>query len=69
MLQVTMPYELGFGSFGALYPAYVRGEAYLTAGEGELAAAEFQKLLDHPGVVGNFVTGALAHFSSDGRKQ
>jgi eukaryotic-like serine/threonine-protein kinase len=56
-----MPYELGFGSFGDLYPAYVRGQAYLRAGQGGLAAVEFQKMLDHPGIVGNFVTGALAH--------
>ena len=61
-LQVAMPYELGTpSSFGNLYPAYLRGEAYLMAGQGQQAAAEFQKLIDHPGVVLNFVTGALAH--------
>jgi hypothetical protein len=44
-----------------LYPAYVRGEAYQVARNGRAAAAEFQKLLDHRGIVVNFVTGALAH--------
>jgi hypothetical protein len=39
----------------------VRGEAYLGAGQGQQAAAEFQKLIDHPGIVQNFVLGALAH--------
>ena len=61
-LQVAMPYELGTpSSFGNLYPAYLRGEAYLMAGQGQQATTEFQKLIDHPGVVLNFVTGALAH--------
>jgi tetratricopeptide (TPR) repeat protein len=39
----------------------VRGEAYLHLGDGGKAAAEFQKLLDHPGCVLNFPLGALAH--------
>ncbi len=39
----------------------MRGQAYLLAHNGTAAAAEFQKLLDHRGSVGNFVTGALAH--------
>jgi len=47
--------------FSPLWPAYVRGLAYLRMGDGTLAAAEFQKLLDHPGLVGRSVTGALAH--------
>jgi hypothetical protein len=42
-------------------PVYVRGQAYLAAGNGPAAAAEFQRLLDHPGIVGNDVTAALAH--------
>jgi len=42
-------------------PAYVRGEAYLLAHDGTAAAAEFQKLLDHRGIVQNFVTGSLVH--------
>jgi eukaryotic-like serine/threonine-protein kinase len=44
-----------------LYPAYVRGQAYLLSRNGTAAAAEFQKLLNYPSVVGNFVTGSLAH--------
>jgi Tfp pilus assembly protein PilF len=44
-----------------LYPVYVRGEAYLAAGQGSAAAAEFQKILDHSGLVWNCWTGALAH--------
>ena len=54
-----MPYELGTG--GGLYPVFVRGEAYLAGHQGSEAAAEFQKLLDHPGVVLNGLIGALAH--------
>ncbi len=61
ILKVAVPYEMGVASFANLYPAYVRGEAYLKAGQGQQAAAEFQKLLDHPGILENFVTGALAH--------
>jgi serine/threonine protein kinase/Tfp pilus assembly protein PilF len=60
-LNVALPYEMGFGSLAYLYPAYVRGEAYLKLGQSQQAAAEFQKLLDHPGIVENSVTGALAH--------
>jgi len=44
-----------------LYPTYVRGEAYLAAGKGKEAAIEFQKIVDHRGIVGNCWTGALAH--------
>jgi DNA-binding winged helix-turn-helix (wHTH) protein/tetratricopeptide (TPR) repeat protein len=44
-----------------LYPTYLRGEAYLAAGQGGAAAAEFQKILDHSGIVWNCWTGALAH--------
>jgi hypothetical protein len=62
-LEPATAYELGEAamSINELYPAYVRGEAYLAAHNGAAAAAEFQKLLDHRGIVGNFVTGALAH--------
>ena len=62
-LEATTPYELGLaGTFiNYLYPAYVRGQAYLLAHNGAAAAAEFQKLLDHKGIVQNFVTGSLAH--------
>ena len=58
-LQVAAPYELG--SAGGLYPVYVRGEAYLAAHQGNEAAAEFQKILDHSGIVLNSPIGALAH--------
>ena len=44
-----------------LYPTYIRGEAFLAAGQGTQAAAEFQKILDHSGIVWNCWTGALAH--------
>jgi eukaryotic-like serine/threonine-protein kinase len=61
----TSPLELGSIQFVAnlscLYPTYVRGEAYLAAGQGSAAAAEFQKILDHSGIVWNCWTGALAH--------
>ena len=64
MLQATAPYELGqppqMGP-ATLYPAYVRGQAYLRLGQAGRAAAEFQKLLDHTGCVMNFLLGALAH--------
>jgi len=62
-LEPTVPYEAGqAGTFiNYVYPAYVRGQAYLLAHKGVAAAAEFQKLVDHRGVVANFVTGALTH--------
>jgi hypothetical protein len=58
-LEVTAPYELI--SAGNLYPAYIHGQAYLLAHNGVAAASEFQKILDHRGIVTNFVLGALAH--------
>jgi predicted Zn-dependent protease len=65
-LEVASPYELGapgqaFFVFFGLYPVYVRGEAYLAARQGNEAAGEFQKILDHPGVVLNEPIGALAY--------
>jgi eukaryotic-like serine/threonine-protein kinase len=63
-LQVASPTELGNIPFGnnisCLYHVYVRGQAYLAAGQGSAAAAEFQKILDHGGIVWNCWTGALA---------
>jgi hypothetical protein len=60
-LEPAAPYELGYAiNINSLYPAYVRGQAYLLAHNGPAAAAEFQKLLDHKGFVENFVTGSLA---------
>jgi len=58
-LHVAVPYELS--QVGALYPAYVRGEAYLAADRGGQAAAEFQKILDHRPIVLWRTIGALAH--------
>jgi DNA-binding winged helix-turn-helix (wHTH) protein len=64
ILQDTSAYELGqplpIGP-GTLYPAFVRGQAYLSLHQASSAAGEFQKLLDHPGCVLNFPLGALAH--------
>ena len=65
-LRVGAPYELGqttssvYG-WNALYPVFVRGEAYLAAHQGSEAAGEFQKILDHRGLVLNEPIGALAH--------
>jgi tetratricopeptide (TPR) repeat protein len=64
-LQAASPIELGqilfVANISCLYPVYLRGEAYLAAGQGSAAAAEFQKILDHSGIVWNCWTGALAH--------
>jgi tetratricopeptide (TPR) repeat protein len=67
LLRAAAPYELGStGGFPvlylALYPIYVRGEAYLLLHQGSQAAAEFQKILDHRGIVWNEPIGALAHW-------
>ena len=64
-LRAATPYELGqttssIYGWTALYPIYVRGEAYRAARQGSEAAAEFQKILDHRGVVLNEPIGALA---------
>jgi predicted Zn-dependent protease len=64
-LQAAAPYEIGspgLGSFApALYPVYLRGQAYLAAHHGGDAAAELQKILDHRGIVVNGPIGAIAH--------
>jgi eukaryotic-like serine/threonine-protein kinase len=64
-LQAASSIELASISFVAniscLYPTYIRGEAYLAARQGKEAATEFQKILDHSGIVWNCWTGALAH--------
>jgi len=70
ILQSATPYELASTeAFNSLYPAYVRGLAYLQAGQGHEAAAEFQKLLDHRGVVGNYVTGPWRIYNLDARRR
>ena len=61
ILRAALPYEMAMDSYADLQPAYVRGLAYLEAGDGPKAAAEFQKLIANPGIVDNAVTGALAH--------
>jgi serine/threonine protein kinase len=65
-LRAAAPYELGQTTYSiyrctVMYPVYVRGEAYLAAHQGSEAAAEFQKILDHRGIVLNEPIGALAH--------
>jgi eukaryotic-like serine/threonine-protein kinase len=60
-LRPTAKYELALpDTVNSVYPAYLRGLAYLQMGNGSLAVPEFQKVIDHPAVVGRFVTGALA---------
>lgn len=63
-MSASQPYELGEFNTSmtfALYPVYLRGEAFLAAKRGAEAAGEFQKILDHPGVAGNEPIAALAH--------
>jgi tetratricopeptide (TPR) repeat protein len=62
ILRPAAKYDLAYPrSFNSLYPAYIRGLAYLQLGDGRSAAAEFQKILDHPGIAGRSVNGALSH--------
>ena len=64
-LQGALPVEFGNMAFtnnlSCLYHTYVRGQAYLAAKQGNAAAIEFKKILDHSGIVSNCWTGALAH--------
>jgi hypothetical protein len=66
LLQAAVPNELGAprssmeGGFGALYPIYVRGQAYLAAQQGAKAGMEFQKIIDHRGVIVSDPVGAMA---------
>jgi eukaryotic-like serine/threonine-protein kinase len=61
-LRAVAPVELGLANTPCcMYPIYLRGEAYLAAGQGSSAAAEFKKILDHGGIGWNCPTGALAH--------
>jgi tetratricopeptide (TPR) repeat protein len=61
------PTPMDFGTIGfvanlsCLYPIYIRGEANLAAGQGAAAASDFQKIIDHSGIVWSCWTGALAH--------
>jgi DNA-binding winged helix-turn-helix (wHTH) protein len=61
LLRGTVQYDLAeTESFDYLYPAYIRGLAYLELGDGRSAAGEFQKLIDNPGVCLGYITGPLA---------
>jgi eukaryotic-like serine/threonine-protein kinase len=65
-LRAGLPIEFANATFSTnntscLYPTYIRGQAYLAAGQGSAAAAEFQKIMDHSGIVWNCWTGVLAH--------
>lgn len=66
-LEAARHYELGQSSafqvaaFGPMYPVYLRGEAFLLGKQGGAAAAEFQKIVDRPGLIQNFPFAALAH--------
>jgi eukaryotic-like serine/threonine-protein kinase len=67
MSELPAPSQLEFGliqfanSLSCLFPAYMRAQVYLASGHGQQSAAEFQKILEHKGIVGNCTTGALAH--------
>jgi Flp pilus assembly protein TadD len=64
VLEAAAPYELGTPpplQVGTIYPAYLRGQAYLLAHNGNAAVAEFQKIIDHSGIALNFVTASVAH--------
>jgi tetratricopeptide (TPR) repeat protein len=66
-LEAAKQYELGQSSifqvtaFGPMYPVYLRGEAFLLSKQGEEAAAEFQSIIAHPGLIQNFPFAELAH--------
>ena len=60
LLRGTAKYELAFTGFDYLYPAYIRGLAYLQLGDGSSAAAQFQELIDNPGFSVRHVIGPLA---------
>ncbi len=63
-LDLTSAYELAAPlpfQLGTMYPAYLRGLAYLKAGQGKQAVVEFQKIVDHRGLVQNFPLGTLSH--------
>ena len=66
LLEKAAPYELGMprsalhANFGAMYPIYIRGQAFLSGNRGGDAAREFQKILDHPGISATDPIGALS---------
>jgi hypothetical protein len=62
ILKTAAPFELGTPlplQVGTMYPVFLRGQAYLLSQQGASAAAEFQKIIDNPGVVMTFPLGAL----------
>jgi eukaryotic-like serine/threonine-protein kinase len=66
LLEEATPYDLAFplpqfSAGGTLYPPYARGQAYLALHQAKAAQAEFQKLIDHRGIIANFPLAALAH--------
>ena len=61
LLQPAAPYELGRVWWGFTGPIYLRGDAYLAAHRGSEAATEFQKIIDHRGIVANDPVRALVH--------
>jgi tetratricopeptide (TPR) repeat protein len=63
-LEAVAPYEFGAPpplQVGTIYPAYIRGDAYLAKHDGAAAAREFQKFLDHRGLAVNYPLASLAH--------
>jgi tetratricopeptide (TPR) repeat protein len=62
ILRPALKYDFAYpeDGFNSLYPAYIRGLAYLRLGDGHSAAVEFQKLIDHPCIIGRDVDGAMA---------
>ncbi len=61
LLQTAVPYELGGATpVAGLYPVFVRGQAFLQTRQGAKAAAQFQAMIDHRGIVTNLPIGALA---------
>jgi eukaryotic-like serine/threonine-protein kinase len=67
-LQSALPFNLAVIAFGntpsCMYPSYIRGKAYLAARQGKAAATEFQKILDHGGIVWHCWTGVLARLGA-----
>ncbi len=61
MLNRALPYEYAMDSYANLQPAYVRGLAYLELKDGSKAAAEFEKVIDNPGIVTNSIIGSLSY--------
>jgi len=61
LLKTAAPFELRRSRVGTMYPAYLRGQAYLQARNGKEAAAEFQRIISHRGIVLNFPLATVAH--------